>query len=156
MPAFCAAIAQDGRGVLLLDQVGMHCIGTARQPHALVAGYDTIIGASAPRPYFSVGPLMSPRDHYWIRFACTAALSHEHTALTVEIGSNHWRCELSSDALRPLIVRMTRPKVWFITGASRGFGRAWTFAALEREDRVAAVARDSTALKDLARTFGDA
>ena len=29
-------------------------------------------------------------------------------------------------------------KVWFITGASRGFGREWTIAALERGDKVAA------------------
>ena len=30
---------------------------------------------------------------------------------------------------------MPSPKVWFITGASRGFGREWTIAALERGDR---------------------
>ena len=33
-------------------------------------------------------------------------------------------------------------KTWFITGASKGFGREWTEAALERGDRVAATARD--------------
>jgi NAD(P)-dependent dehydrogenase (short-subunit alcohol dehydrogenase family) len=33
-------------------------------------------------------------------------------------------------------------KTWFITGSSRGFGRVWTEAALERGDRVAATARD--------------
>ena len=33
-------------------------------------------------------------------------------------------------------------KTWFITGASRGFGREWAIAALERGDRVAATARD--------------
>ena len=33
-------------------------------------------------------------------------------------------------------------KVWFITGSSRGFGRIWAEAALERGDRVAATARD--------------
>ena len=27
-------------------------------------------------------------------------------------------------------------KVWFITGASKGFGREWAEAALERGDRV--------------------
>lgn len=47
-------------------------------------------------------------------------------------------------------------KVWFITGASRGFGREWTIAALERGDRVAATARDLSTLDDLAATFGDA
>jgi len=32
-------------------------------------------------------------------------------------------------------------KVWFITGASKGFGREWAEAALERGDRVAGTAR---------------
>ena len=47
------------------------------------------------------------------------------------------------------------PKVWFITGASRGFGREWAIAALERGDSVAATARDTTTLDDLAATYGD-
>jgi NAD(P)-dependent dehydrogenase (short-subunit alcohol dehydrogenase family) len=47
-------------------------------------------------------------------------------------------------------------KIWFITGASRGFGRSWTAAALERGDKVAATARDLSTLKDLADTHGDA
>ncbi|MFJ4575542.1 hypothetical protein ACIP4W_29845 [Streptomyces sp. NPDC088846] len=32
-------------------------------------------------------------------------------------------------------------KTWFITGASKGLGRQWTEAALERGDRVAATSR---------------
>jgi len=48
------------------------------------------------------------------------------------------------------------PKTWFITGASRGFGREWTIAALERGDSVAATARDTTTLDDLVAQFGDA
>ena len=40
-------------------------------------------------------------------------------------------------------------KTWFITGASRGFGREWTLAALDRGDRVAATARDTSTLDDL-------
>ena len=47
-------------------------------------------------------------------------------------------------------------KVWFITGASRGFGREWTIAALERGDKVAATARDLSTLDDLAAKYGDA
>lgn len=47
-------------------------------------------------------------------------------------------------------------KVWFITGASRGFGREWTIAALERGDKVAATARDLSTLDDLTAKFGDA
>src|SRR5438105_1073828 len=31
-------------------------------------------------------------------------------------------------------------RVWFITGASRGFGRVWADAALKRGDKVAATA----------------
>jgi NAD(P)-dependent dehydrogenase (short-subunit alcohol dehydrogenase family) len=46
-------------------------------------------------------------------------------------------------------------KVWFITGTSRGFGREWTKAALERGDKVAATARDMGTLSDLADRFGD-
>jgi len=32
-------------------------------------------------------------------------------------------------------------KIWFITGASCGFGRVWAEAALKRGDKVAATAR---------------
>ena len=45
--------------------------------------------------------------------------------------------------------------IWFITGASRGFGREWAIAALERGDSVAATARDTTTLDDLAEKYGD-
>jgi NAD(P)-dependent dehydrogenase (short-subunit alcohol dehydrogenase family) len=47
-------------------------------------------------------------------------------------------------------------KVWFITGVSRGFGRLWALAALDRGDKVAATARDTSALADLVQRFGDA
>ncbi len=47
------------------------------------------------------------------------------------------------------------PKTWFITGASRGFGREWTIAALERGDAVAGTARDPGSLDDLVARFGD-
>ena len=46
-------------------------------------------------------------------------------------------------------------KTWFITGASRGFGREWSIAALERGDSVAATARDTASLEDLAAQYGD-
>jgi NAD(P)-dependent dehydrogenase (short-subunit alcohol dehydrogenase family) len=46
-------------------------------------------------------------------------------------------------------------KTWFITGASRGFGKEWSIAALERGDTVAATARDTTSLEDLVEQFGD-
>src|SRR3954464_5648805 len=44
-------------------------------------------------------------------------------------------------------------KVWFITGTSRGFGREWTIAALERGDKVAATARDTATLDDLVAKY---
>jgi len=47
-------------------------------------------------------------------------------------------------------------KTWFITGTSRGFGREWTIAALERGDRVAATARDTSSLAELVQKYGDA
>jgi NAD(P)-dependent dehydrogenase (short-subunit alcohol dehydrogenase family) len=47
------------------------------------------------------------------------------------------------------------PRIWFITGASKGFGREWTEAALERGDRVAATARTTGTLDALVETFGD-
>jgi NAD(P)-dependent dehydrogenase (short-subunit alcohol dehydrogenase family) len=47
-------------------------------------------------------------------------------------------------------------KNWFITGTSRGFGREWTIAALERGDHVAATARDTSTLDDVVARFGDA
>ena len=46
-------------------------------------------------------------------------------------------------------------KTWFITGASKGFGREWSIAALERGDSVAATARDVSTLDDLVEQFGD-
>ncbi|MFC9787916.1 SDR family NAD(P)-dependent oxidoreductase [Rhodococcus sp. NPDC127528] len=42
------------------------------------------------------------------------------------------------------------PRTWFITGASRGLGRAFAAAALDAGDRVAATARDVSGLADLA------
>jgi NAD(P)-dependent dehydrogenase (short-subunit alcohol dehydrogenase family) len=46
-------------------------------------------------------------------------------------------------------------KVWFITGTSKGFGRVWAEAALERGDRVVATARDAGTLTPLAEAYGD-
>ncbi|MBE1878782.1 oxidoreductase [Myceligenerans pegani] len=46
-------------------------------------------------------------------------------------------------------------KTWFITGASRGFGREFAGAALARGDRVAATARDVTTLDDLRGAYPD-
>src|SRR5579875_2696417 len=47
-------------------------------------------------------------------------------------------------------------KTWFITGASRGFGRVWAEAALQRGDQVTATARKLADVADLQERFGDA
>ncbi len=46
-------------------------------------------------------------------------------------------------------------KIWFITGASRGFGREWAIAALERGDSVAATARTLSTLDELVDKYGE-
>lgn len=46
-------------------------------------------------------------------------------------------------------------RTWFITGASRGFGRSFARAALAAGDRVAATARDISSLDDLAADHGE-
>ncbi len=48
------------------------------------------------------------------------------------------------------------PKIWFITGALRGFGRIWTEAALKRGDKVTATARRLADVAGLRDIFGDA
>lgn len=46
-------------------------------------------------------------------------------------------------------------KIIFITGASRGFGKLWTEALLNRGDKVIATSRDLSNLQDLVDTYGD-
>lgn len=46
-------------------------------------------------------------------------------------------------------------KVWFITGTSKGFGRVWAEAALDRGDKVAATARNLDSLQGLKEKYGD-
>ena len=46
------------------------------------------------------------------------------------------------------------PKVWFITGTSKGFGRVWAEAALARGDKVAATARNLESLSSLTQRYG--
>lgn len=46
-------------------------------------------------------------------------------------------------------------KIWFITGASKGFGRVWTEAALKRGDKVAATARNLDDLAELVSQYGE-
>jgi NAD(P)-dependent dehydrogenase (short-subunit alcohol dehydrogenase family) len=46
-------------------------------------------------------------------------------------------------------------RTWFITGTSRGFGREWATAALERGDRVVGTARDLSTLDELTASYPD-
>jgi len=46
-------------------------------------------------------------------------------------------------------------KTIFITGASRGFGKLWAEALLQRGDKVVATARDLSTLDDLVTKYGD-
>ncbi|ABS25094.1 short-chain dehydrogenase/reductase SDR [Anaeromyxobacter sp. Fw109-5] len=48
------------------------------------------------------------------------------------------------------MARPSPPRVWFVTGAARGLGRAFAAAALEAGDAVVATARRAEALADLA------
>lgn len=47
-------------------------------------------------------------------------------------------------------------KTIFITGASKGFGKIWAAAFLKRGDKVVATARNTEALSDLVKQYGDA
>jgi NADP-dependent 3-hydroxy acid dehydrogenase YdfG len=57
--------------------------------------------------------------------------------------------------LEPAQSNVTTGKVWFITGASRGFGRVWADAALQRGDKVAATARKLESIADLKEKYGE-
>ena len=57
--------------------------------------------------------------------------------------------------LQPAPTPVTVPKVWFITGCSRGFGRVWAEAALKRGDQVAATARQVESIADLTQKYGE-
>jgi NAD(P)-dependent dehydrogenase (short-subunit alcohol dehydrogenase family) len=50
---------------------------------------------------------------------------------------------------------MSDSRTWFVTGASRGFGRAFATAALERGDAVTATVRDAAALAELEEEHGE-
>ncbi|MET7854054.1 SDR family NAD(P)-dependent oxidoreductase [Streptomyces avermitilis] len=50
---------------------------------------------------------------------------------------------------------MSSARTWFITGASRGLGRAFTEAALDAGERVVAAARNVDALAELAEKYPD-
>ncbi|KAA5829473.1 SDR family NAD(P)-dependent oxidoreductase [Saccharopolyspora hirsuta] len=49
---------------------------------------------------------------------------------------------------------MREPRTWFITGAARGLGRAFTEAALAAGDQVVGIARDVAPLDELVATSG--
>src|SRR3954453_3086335 len=54
------------------------------------------------------------------------------------------------------VLGVSMSRVWFVTGSSRGLGRALVEVALEAGDRVAATARNPERLQDLSDRYGDA
>ncbi len=53
------------------------------------------------------------------------------------------------------MAQQSENKIWFITGSSRGFGKIWTEAALQRGDKVIATARKLSAIAHLNEKYGD-
>lgn len=53
------------------------------------------------------------------------------------------------------MIQNTQSKIWFITGSSRGFGKIWTEAALQRGDKVIATARRLSSIAYLNEKYGD-
>ncbi|MFF8770172.1 SDR family NAD(P)-dependent oxidoreductase [Kitasatospora sp. NPDC015120] len=51
--------------------------------------------------------------------------------------------------------QQTRPRVWLITGATSGIGRELTLQALENGESVAALARDTAPLAEVADAYGE-
>jgi NAD(P)-dependent dehydrogenase (short-subunit alcohol dehydrogenase family) len=62
---------------------------------------------------------------------------------------------LRAHRLSTVNYRRIEMKTWFITGASRGFGRIWAEAALMRGDQVTATARRLADVAELAERFGE-
>ncbi len=60
-----------------------------------------------------------------------------------------------TSGVSPAPTPVTANKIWFITGASRGFGRVWTEAVLKRGDKVAATARKLASITDLNEQYGE-
>ena len=58
------------------------------------------------------------------------------------------------DIARTLKEEFDMTKTWFITGTSKGFGREWAEAALDRGDNVAATARNTDQLQPLVEHYG--
>jgi NAD(P)-dependent dehydrogenase (short-subunit alcohol dehydrogenase family) len=63
--------------------------------------------------------------------------------------------EQAEQAERTQQTPRTEPQTWFVTGSSRGLGRALVRAALAAGDRVAATARKPEQLDDLVEEFGE-
>jgi NAD(P)-dependent dehydrogenase (short-subunit alcohol dehydrogenase family) len=62
------------------------------------------------------------------------------------VSAGNRRCTRTGDGM---------DRIWFVTGSSKGFGRAFVEGALERGDKVAATARDVTTLDDIVENYGE-
>src|ERR1700744_3533503 len=120
------------------------------------ADAERLAGGAPPVPVLTdrehgVGDVVAPRDavehrrHFTGVFVQGCAV---HAIDTISQPGNG----TPTDALNNGVTE----KVWFITGTSRGFGREWAIAALDRGDKVAATARDTATLDDLVAKYGEA
>jgi NAD(P)-dependent dehydrogenase (short-subunit alcohol dehydrogenase family) len=62
---------------------------------------------------------------------------------------------MSSQGMSEVTEPPPRRRIWFITGATKGLGREWVTAALERGDSVAGAGRHDELLSPLCEEFGD-
>jgi NAD(P)-dependent dehydrogenase (short-subunit alcohol dehydrogenase family) len=67
----------------------------------------------------------------------------------------HYRLVSGPNVIAHPNKEISMPKVWFITGASSGFGRAFAEHALARGHRVVATARNTDTLQDLSTKAPD-
>ena len=150
---------------------------THHAPDAASSTVDTAVPAArsstlspGPMPQRRAGgpppvPVLAQRQHgVGDVVAARDAVEHRRhlTGILVQRRAAHARdgtCERANPGMerrRDALHNGMSEKVWFITGTSRGFGREWAIAALERGDKVAATARDTATLDDLVEKYGDA
>jgi NAD(P)-dependent dehydrogenase (short-subunit alcohol dehydrogenase family) len=83
---------------------------------------------------------LRPYDQDWINYQQEIALRYT---------------SLKKNKIDGVVERGFMSKVWLITGASRGLGRAFTEAVLKAGDRAVATARNPEQLVELQRRYGE-
>src|SRR3984893_4443800 len=116
------------------SQVGIGNSGTQLPAHL-----------AASRPFCDKSP--TPRNTGIRSLPCNsvgADESKDRTFTASRFGAGRWTAE-----------RGSMSKVWLITGASRGLGRAFTEAVLKAGDRVVAAARNPKQLAEFESEYGE-